>query len=160
MRLIELLSAGRDARKVSCTTVLQARCGIGLVAAKSVTDALLEDKRPVVTLQSDETARSLVEELASLGVRARFAKSQDYDPAAELLKAVEPLESILLRDVFQTIVSLTEHGEWEEALSHCLASLPLESDRLPSQTRDRLSELKLEFGLFRPAAKTRAGGSE
>jgi len=146
MRSVELLRAERGAKKVSCTKLLQARCELGLARAKNATDAMLEGNRPVLTLPSDEEARAFIAELGSLGIRARFAEGHEYDPAAELAKAMLPLEGVLPTDAYQAITSLAEHGEWEVALSHCLANLPPPGGSVPIAVQERLRELALEFG--------------
>jgi len=132
--------------KVSCTKVLQSRCGLGLASAKSATDAMLEGNRPVLTLPSDEQARALIAELASLGVRARFAEVAGYDPSAELAKVMPSLQAVLPTEAYQSVISLAEHGEWELALSRCIAVMPQQSGAVPAQLQKRLNELALELG--------------
>lgn len=80
MRQVELVGVERGARKVACTKLLQAQCGLNLAAAKAVTDALLQGRYPVVTSSSDAAARELIVRLSEIGVVARFLEGTDFDP--------------------------------------------------------------------------------
>src|SRR3982750_4046279 len=95
MQIVELLHAEKGAMKISCTTVLQAHCGLGLAAAKKVTDAMLERQYPEVSLPSAASARSLIVALAAIGVVARFAEGPDYDPQQRLALALESVRAEL-----------------------------------------------------------------
>lgn len=58
-------------QKVACTKTLQAMAGLGLAAAKHVTDAVMEGRVQRVPLPSDDAARRLAEALRQLGASAR-----------------------------------------------------------------------------------------
>jgi hypothetical protein len=147
MQAIELVRAKRGAKKVSCTAALQAQCGFGLSAAKATTDALLEGKRPQVTMQSGEAAREFILTLAQLGVVARFAEGPNYDPQERLSSALGQLRLVLTPETMRTCESLNAHGESEEALFHCLASVSSHLEAIPFSAREALTLLAIEFGV-------------
>ena len=147
MRSVELLRAERGAKKVSCTKVLQVRCELSLTMAKAATDAMLAGDQPRLALRTDDDARSLIAELASLGVAARFAEVDGYDPQEELAKAIQPLHALLPIEARRTIESLAGHGEWELALSHCAAVLAHSPGTVPPDVCERLDQLAFEFGV-------------
>jgi len=147
MQAVELIRAERGAKKVSCTKALQAHCGLGLAAAKDATDAMLANKYPAVLLQSAESARSLVVALAGLGVVARFAEGPNYNPQERLASALVLVQSALKPEVLRTCESLSGHGEWELALSHCLAHLPMEEETSMAPALHALGQLAIEFGI-------------
>ena len=144
MQSVELLRAERGAKKVSCSNASQEHCGLGLAAAKGVTDAMLGQEKPTVSLPNRESARALIVTLAELGVVARFAEGPDYNPQQSLASAIEPLRSKLLPQVLQSCESLAAHGEWELALSHCLAHLP---STMVASEMAALCQLSIEFGI-------------
>jgi len=148
MQIVELIHAERGAKKVSCTQALQTHCGLGLVAAKEVTDAMLDRKYPTVSMQSPESARALVVELAALGVVARFAEGPAYKPQERLASALASVQSILAPEVLRTCESLSAHGEWELALSHCLAHLPMQVNEGSPAILNELGQLAIEFGVI------------
>jgi hypothetical protein len=135
-------------QKVSCTRALQAHCGLGLSAAKAVTDALLQHKRPSVTVESESSARQLVMALAALGVVARFAEGENYAPQERLEAALIQLEPLLPAAALATCRSLASHGEWELGLSHCIAALRGSGEELAPSSERLLAELVTEFGLY------------
>ena len=148
MQKVELVSWKPGMEKVSCTRALQASCALGLAAAKAKTDALLERKRPTVNLASAPAARRLILQLASLGVVARFAEGANYAPQERFDAVLAQVAPLLSPAIVATAQSLSAHGEWELALSHCMAGL--RSQAPPSETERLLSEVLLEFGLALP----------
>ena len=148
MQIVELVHAEKGAKKVSCTKAIQAHCGLGLAAAKEVTDTLLENKYPTVSLQSPAAARSFIVELAALGVVARFAEGPNYSPQERLASALSSVREALKPEVLQTCLSLSAHGEWELALSHCLAHLPSGEESRSVAEFVALAELAVEFGVL------------
>ncbi|MCV2366451.1 hypothetical protein LNV23_23750 [Paucibacter sp. DJ1R-11] len=147
MQTVELIRAEVGAKKVSCTTTLQAHCGLGLAAAKKATDALLEKKCPRVSLQSVESARSLIVSLAGLGVVARFAEGPNYNPQERLTSALATVQALLEPETLRTCESLSAHGEWELALSHCLAHLSMRTNATTASAVKSLGQLAIEFGI-------------
>ena len=145
---VELLSAEVGARKIGCTKTLQAHCGLGLAAAREITDALLDKQYPTVSLPSAAAARALVVELAASGVVARFAEGPDYDPQARLASALSSAQAVLSPDVLRSCLALCAHGEWELALSRGLAGLPSRDDGNSTPEFVLLSELAVEFGIL------------
>jgi hypothetical protein len=148
MQLVELVHAENGAMKVTCTTTLQAHCGLGLAEARKLTDAMLQREYPEVSLPSAAAARSLIVALAAIGVVARFAEGPDYDPQQRLALVLETVRAQLMPEVLLTCQSLSARGEWELALSHCLAHLPLREDAGSSAEFAALSELAVEFGIL------------
>ena len=146
--VVELLLAEAGANKVSCTQTLQAHCGLGLAQAQGLTDALLENKYPTVSLPSAAAARALVVELAASGVVARFAEGPDYDPRERLASALSFAEPALGAELVRTCMALSGHGEWELALSRALAGLPQRDEAHSTPEFIRLSELAVEFGIL------------
>ncbi|WP_457328862.1 hypothetical protein [Rhizobacter sp. P5_C2] len=146
--VVELLTAENGMRKVSCTKTLQAHCGLGLAAAKDITDALLDQQYPTVSLPSAAAARALVVELAASGVVARFAEGPDYDPQERLASALSSVQSVLSPEVLRSCESLSAHGEWELAVSRALAGLPQGDDANATPEFIMLSELAVEFGIL------------
>ena len=149
MQLVELVRAEPGAKKVSCTTTLQAHCGLGLADAKRITDAMLERRYPTVSLQSDASARSLVVALAQLGVVARFAEGPSYNPQERLTAVLVSVEVLLSPEILSKCEALSGHGEWELALSHCLAHLPMQAGNSTTPELEALSQLAIEFGIVR-----------
>jgi hypothetical protein len=149
MQTIELIRAEPGAKKVSCTKALQAHCGLGLAAAKAATDALLERRTPVIIISTEEAARKLILDLAQLGVLARFAEGPNYNPQERLAAALAPLRSMLSAETLQTCEALSAHGEWEMALSHCLAGVPKETRAVAPDAFEALDRLAVEFGIAR-----------
>lgn len=148
MQIVELVHAEKGAKKVSCTKALQVHCNLGLAAAKEITDALLESKYPTVSLQSAAAARSLIVDLAALGVVARFAEGPNYSPQERLASALSSVKEAFKPEVLQTCQSLSAHGEWELALSHCLANLPVGETSQSEAEFAALAELAVEFGVL------------
>jgi len=72
MCTIEIYEWRPNCKKVSHTVLLQDRLGLSLSAAKELTDAVLANCRPKVTLKSEAEARSLVAALDALGFSARL----------------------------------------------------------------------------------------
>jgi len=132
--------------------MLQTFCDLGLSASKAKTDALLEHMRPVVTVRSDSVARQLILHLASLGVVARFAEGDDYKPEERLDEALSQVASLVPSASLANCRAFAAHGEWELALSHCLASLGSSEAEVPSEVEGLLSELVVEFGLVASGA--------
>jgi len=153
MQTVELVRADRGAKKASCTKTLQAHCGLGLAKAKEVTDAMLERKYPTVSLQSAESARSLVVALAELGVVARFAEGPNYNPQERLAFALASVRPMLKPEVLRACESLSCHGEWELALSYCLAHLPMQETESAALALEALSKLAIEFGIVQKGQK-------
>lgn len=148
MQIVELIHAEKGAKKASCTKAIQAYCGLGIAAAKEVTDALLENKYPAVSLQPAAAARSFIVELAALGVVARFAEGPNYSPRERLASALSSVQAALTPEVLQTCQSLSAHGEWELALSHCLAHLQSGEESRSATELAALAELAIEFGVL------------
>jgi len=93
MQSVELVRAEPGAQKVSCTTTLQEHCGLGLSDAKHVTDAMLEHRRPRVTVPSEAAANTLVSALAALGVTAQLVD----EVASTAESASPPAAKVLFR---------------------------------------------------------------
>jgi hypothetical protein len=148
LQRVELVHAEKGARKLSCTMALQTHCGLSPAQAKKVADAMLARQYPEVSLPSAASARSLIVALAGIGVVARFAEGPDYNPAERLALALESVQAKLKPAVLLTCQSLSAHGEWELALSHCLAHLPMREDAGSSPEFVALSELAVEFGIL------------
>ena len=105
---------------------------------------MLEDKYPTVPSPSAEAARSLIVALAELGVVARFVQGPSYNPQERLACALAQVQSLLQPDILHNCQSLSAHGEWELALSHCLANLSQQAD---ATAVGALSQLSIEFGV-------------
>lgn len=148
MQKVELVSCKPGMEKVSCTRALQASCALGLAAAKAKTDALLERKRPTVNVASAPAARRLILQLASLGVVARFAEDASYVPQQRFDDLLAQLVPVLPPATVARAQSLAAQGEWELALSHCMAGLS--SAALAAETERLLSDVLVEFGLALP----------
>jgi hypothetical protein len=149
MQIVELIRAKRGAKKVSCTQTLQATCGLGLAAAKKVTDAVLEGEHPTLSLPSAESARSLVVALAELGVIARFSEGPNYNPQERLMSALASVHTMLEPEILHTCESLSGQGEWELALSHCIAHLSMNGSATTNAAIEKLGQLAIEFGIVR-----------
>jgi hypothetical protein len=147
MQIVELIRAERGAMKISCTQTLQANCSLSLVAAKKFTDAMLDGQQPTVSLPSVESARSLIVALAKLGVIARFADGPNYNPQERLMYALVSVHSMLKPEILRTCESLCANGEWELALSHCMAHLPMNGSTTTSAAINALRQLAIEFGI-------------
>jgi len=148
MQKVELVSMKSGVQKVGCTRALQASCQLGLAAAQAKTDALLERKHPTVGVASAPAARRLILQLAALGVVARFAEDANYSPQARLDEVLAQLAPLLPPSTLATARSLSGRGEWELALSHCMAGLGTEAS--PAETERLLSDVLVEFGLALP----------
>jgi hypothetical protein len=148
MQKLELVSTKSGMQKVGCVRALQASCQLGLAAAQARTEALLERKRPLVAVASAAAARRLILQLASLGVVARFAEGPDYLPQLRFDAVFAQVASLLPGATAATAQALAGHGEWELALSHCMAGL--QSAALPVETERLLSDVLVEFGLALP----------
>lgn len=148
MQKVELVSGKPGMQKVSCTRALQASCELGLAAAQARTDALLLRKRPLVGVASAPAARRLILQLASLGVVARFAEGADYVPQQRFAAVFAQVAPLLPPSTAARAQALAGQGEWELALSHCMAGL--QSGAPPADTERLLSEVLVEFGLALP----------
>jgi hypothetical protein len=149
MQKVELVSWKPGMQKVSCTRVLQASCELGLAAAMAKTEALLEGRCPTVSVASAPAARRLILQMASLGAVARLAEGANYTPQARF-DAVFALVAPLLPPATAAVAqALGAQGDWELALSHCMAGLS--SQAPPAETERLLSEVLVEFGLALPA---------
>lgn len=60
-------------QKVACTKLLQAHAGLGLAAAKGVTDGILDGRVQIVHLPSESAAETLVSALKGIGASAHVA---------------------------------------------------------------------------------------
>lgn len=148
MQKVELVSAKPGMEKVSCTRALQASCELSLSAARAKTDALLERKHPTVSVASAAAARRFILQLASLGVVARFAEDAGYAPQQRFEAVFAQVAPLLPPAVVTAAQALSAHGEWELALSHCMAGL--RSQALPAEAERLLSDVLVEFGLALP----------
>lgn len=148
MQKVELVGGKPGMQKVGCTRALQAACQLGLSAAQGKTDALLERRYPTVSVASAPAARRLILQLASLGVVARFAEDATYSPQARFDAVFTQVAPLLPPPTLATARALGAHGEWELALSHCMAALGAEA--LPAETERLLSDVLVEFGLALP----------
>jgi hypothetical protein len=72
MCTIEIYGWRPSCKKVSHTVLLQERLGLPLSAAKEITDMVLADGRPQVTLQSEVEASLLIAALDELGFSAKL----------------------------------------------------------------------------------------
>jgi len=149
MQTVELVRWLPGMQKVSCTRTLQHYGGLPLSVAKAVTDALLERKYPTVDVESAAAARQLIHSLASLRVVARFAEGPDYSPQDRFNLGFEQVVQFLPAATAINCRALATHGEWELALSACLAGIPA-SVELPPAVEGLLGELAAEFGMLPP----------
>lgn len=149
MQTVELVRWLPGVQKVSCTRTLQHYCGLPLSVAKAITDALLECKRPTVDVESAAAARQLIHSLALLRVVARFAEGPGYAPQERFDQGFEQVAQFLPAATAITCRALATHGEWELALSVCLAGIPA-SVELPPAVEGLLGELAVEFGMLPP----------
>lgn len=148
MQKVELVSWKPGMEKVACTRALQAACALSLSVAQAKTDALLARKQPTVSVASAPAARRLILQLASLGVVARFAEDAGYAPQQRFGEVFAQLSPQLPAPVVATAQALSAQGEWELALSHCMAGL--RSQALPAQTERLMADVLVEFGLALP----------
>ena len=72
MSMVEIFEWRRDCKKVSHTVLLRERLGLPLSAAKDITDAVLADHRPRVTVENLVEAESLIAALDQLGFSAKL----------------------------------------------------------------------------------------
>lgn len=57
-----------DMQKISMTKLLQSKAGLSLDVAKKITDDILDDKQPSVTVENYTVARFIVDAARELGV--------------------------------------------------------------------------------------------
>ena len=148
MQKVELVSWKPGMQKVSCTRTLQASCELGLAAAQAKTDALLARKHPIVGTASAPAARRLILQLASLGVVARFAEGPNYAPQQRFDAVFALVVPLLPPATAAAVQALSAQGEWELALSHCMARLSAQAP--PAEAERLLSDVLVEFGLALP----------
>lgn len=74
MAQVQITGWREGLRKVSMTRALQEHAGLGLGAAKSVTDAILDGEVVDVPCASEEIATALADRLAGLGAIVEVAR--------------------------------------------------------------------------------------
>jgi ribosomal protein L7/L12 len=75
MTTVEIVGWVPGFQKVACTKLLQTHAGLGLAAAKGVTDGILDGRVQIVRLPSESAAESLVCALKSIGASAYSARA-------------------------------------------------------------------------------------
>jgi ribosomal protein L7/L12 len=74
MHRVQITAARYGAQKVSHTKLIQSAAGLGLAAAKQITDDVLDQKSPSVAVPSGDAARKLVEDLDEIGFTAHMVE--------------------------------------------------------------------------------------